>query len=96
MTEQSLRQGSVEARLTVDGNPPVALPGFAGTTPSGGQVVLTVPQDSLLRALTGGRRASLDYGDGAGSSKSTAEFPLPGLETYRDSFVASCGARPRR
>ncbi|MBA3893371.1 MAG: hypothetical protein H0X69_06705 [Gemmatimonadales bacterium] len=90
MTNQVLRQGSVEARLTVDGNPPIRLPGFAGTTPSGGQVVLTIPQDPLLGALSGRQLAILDYTDGAGSSRTTAEFPLPGLETYRGTFLAAC------
>ena len=95
MTEQSLRQGSVESRLTLDGDPPVPVPGFAGTTPSGGQVVLTIPQDSLLAALGGHQRLVIEYADGAGSSKTTAEFPLAGLETYRDPFLASCAERRR-
>ena len=96
MTEQSLRQGSVEARLRVDGNPPVTIPGFAGTTPSGGQVVLTLPQDSLLAALSGGQRAVVEYTDGAGSSRTTAEFPLPGLETHRAAFLTTCTDRSGR
>ena len=95
MTEQSLRQGSVESRLTLDGDPPLRVPGFAGTTPSGGQVVLTIPQDSLLTALGGYRRAIIEYADGAGSSRTTAEFPLAGLETYRERFLASCSERRR-
>ncbi len=80
MTEQALRQGSVETRLTVDGKPPIRIPGFAGTTPSGGQVVLKLPYDSLLSVLRSHQRAVVQYADGAGSSKTTAEFPLPGLE----------------
>jgi hypothetical protein len=93
MTDQALRQGSVETRLTVDGNPPLRLPGFAGTTPSGGQVVLTIPQDSLLAVLSGHQRAVVEYADGAGSSRTTAEFPVAGLETYRARFLAACAER---
>jgi hypothetical protein len=93
MTDQALRQGSVEVMLTVDGGPPIELPGFAGTTTSGGQVVLTVPQDSLLAALSGHERAVIDYADGAGSSHSSAEFPLAGLEKFRESFMAACVQR---
>ena len=95
MTEQSLRQGSVESRLTLNGDPPLRVPGFAGTTPSGGQVVLTIPQDSLLGALSRHQRAIIEYADGAGSSRTTAEFPLAGLETYRERFLASCAERGR-
>jgi hypothetical protein len=95
MTEQSLRQGSVESRLTLDGDPPLRVPGFSGTTPSGGQVVLTIPQDSLLAALGGHQRAMIEYADGAGSSRTTAEFLLAGLETYRERFLASCAGRRR-
>ena len=90
MTEQALRQGSAETRLTVDGKPPLELAAFAGTTPSGGQVVLRVPQDSVLGALAGGRRALIEYADGAGSSQTTAEFPIGGLETYRERFLSAC------
>jgi hypothetical protein len=93
MTEQALRQGSAETRVTVDRNPPLQLPGFAGTTPSGGQVVLTIPQESLLAVLSGRRRAVIEYADGAGSSRTTAEFPLAGLEMYRDAFLAACAER---
>jgi hypothetical protein len=93
MTDQALRQGSVETRLTVDRNPPLRLPGFAGTTPSGGQVVLTIPQDSMLAILGGHRRAVIEYADGAGSSRTTAEFPVAGLETYRARFLAACAER---
>ncbi len=95
MTEQSLRQGSVESRLTLDGDPPLRVPGFAGTTPSGGQVVMTIPQDSLLAALGRHQRAIIEYADGAGSSRTTAEFPLAGLETYGERFRASCAERGR-
>jgi hypothetical protein len=93
MTEQALRQGSAEIRVTVDQNPPLRVPGFAGTTPSGGQVVLPISQDSLLAALTGRRRAVVEYADGAGSSRTTAEFPLAGLEVYREAFLAACAER---
>ncbi|HEY7479130.1 MAG TPA: hypothetical protein VH680_01330 [Gemmatimonadales bacterium] len=93
MTEQALRQGTVEARLTVDQEPPLALPGFAGTTPSGGQVVLTIPQESLLTVLGGHQRAVIAYEDGAGSSKTVAEFPIAGVETYRERFLAACAGR---
>ena len=95
MTDQSLRQGSVESRLTLDADPPLRVAGFAGTTPSGGQVVLTIPQDSLLAMFGGHQRAVIEYADGAGSSKTTAEFPLAGLETYRRRFLASCAERRR-
>jgi hypothetical protein len=95
MTDQTLRQGSVESRLTLDADPPLHVPGFAGTTPSGGQVVLTIPQDSLLAMFGPSRRAIIEYADGAGSSKTTAEFPLAGLETYRGRFLASCADRRR-
>jgi serine/threonine-protein kinase len=93
MTDQALRQGSVEAKVTVDGGSPLRLPGFAGTTPSGGQVALTVRQDSLLAALSGHERAIIEYADGAGSSHSTAEFPLAGLEKFRETFLAACAKR---
>ena len=93
MTEQALRQGSTETRLTVDSNPPVKLPAFAGTTTTGGQVVMTIPPDSLLGLLSGRQRAVIDYADGAGSSKTTAEFPLPGLEVYQSRFQAACAKR---
>jgi hypothetical protein len=93
MTDQVLRQGSVETRLTVDRNPALRLPGFAGTTPTGGQVVLTIPQDSVLALLSSHRRAIIEYADGAGSSRTTAEFPVVGLETYRPRFLAACAER---
>jgi hypothetical protein len=93
MTDQSLRQGSLEARVTVDSGPPLEVPGFAGTTPTGGQVVLTIPQESLLAVLSGHRRATVEYEDGAGSSRTTAEFPVAGVETYRERFLAACAER---
>jgi hypothetical protein len=96
MTDQALRQGSVEIRLTVDAASPRHIPGFAGTTSSGGQVVLTIPQDSVLVLLSGHQRALIEYVDGAGSSRTIAEFPVAGLEKYRGRFLAACaktGAR---
>jgi hypothetical protein len=96
ITDQALRQGSVQTRLTVDADSPRRIAGFAGTTSSGGQVVLTIPQDSMLVLLSGHRRALIEYADGAGSSKTIAEFPVAGLEKYRGSFLAACakiGAR---
>jgi hypothetical protein len=93
ITDQALRQGSTRATLTIDGGQPLRLPGFAGTTQSSGQVVLTIPQDSLLAALSGHQRAIIEYADGAGSSRTTAEFPIEGVETYRDRFLAACAKR---
>ena len=90
MTDQALRQGTVEVQLTLDGNPPRRLTGFAGTTPSGGQLVLTVPQDSVLALVSGHQRATIEYGDGAGSSKTTAVFSVVGLEKFRAPFLAAC------
>ena len=96
ITDQVLRQGSVETRLTVDAASPRRIPGFAGTTPSGGQVVLTIPQDSMLRLLSGHQRARIEYADGAGSYRTIAEFSVAGLEKPREPFLAACakiGAR---
>jgi hypothetical protein len=96
MTDQALRQGSAEARLTADAGAPRRIPGFAGTTPSGGQLVLTIPQDSMLALLSGHQRAVIEYSDGAASSRTIAEFPIAGLEKYRGQFRAVCakaGAR---
>lgn len=96
ITDQALRQGTVETRLTVDADSPRRIPGFAGTTSSGGQVVLTIPQDSMLGLLRGHQRAVIEYADGAGSSKTIAEFSVAGLEKYRGPFLAACakiGAR---
>ena len=90
ITDQALRQGSVQARLTVDADPPRRIPGFAGTTSSGGQVVLTIPQDSMLVLLSGHQRALIEYADGAGSYKTIAEFPVAGLEKHREPFLAAC------
>src|SRR5262249_52539608 len=69
MTNQALRQGSTEVRLSVDGAAPRTLKAFAGTTSTGGKVLLTIPQDRLLTWLSGHRRAIVDYADGAGSYK---------------------------
>lgn len=93
MTGQALRQGSVETRLKVDADRSRRIPGFAGTTASGGQVVLTMPQDSLLAILSGHQRAVIEYADGAGSSRTIAEFPVAGLEKYRGPFLAACAKR---
>jgi len=56
-------------------------------------VVLSIRQDSLLAALSGGARAVVEYADGAGSSHTTAEFPLAGLEKFRENFLAACAKR---
>jgi hypothetical protein len=93
MTDQSLRQGSVKVQLKLDTDSPRRLPGFAGTTPTGGQLVLTIPQDSVLALLSGHQRATIEYSDGAGSSKSTAVFSVAGLERYRAPFLAACARR---
>jgi hypothetical protein len=96
MTDQALRQGSAEARLTVDADSPRRIPGFAGTTSSGGQLVLKIPQDSMLALLSRHQRAVIEYVDGAGSSKTIAEFSIAGLEKYRGPFRTECakaGAR---
>ena len=90
LTRQALRQGSVEAEVTADAEPPHAIPGFAGTTPTGGQVVLTIPLDSVFALLTGHQRATIHYADGAGSSRTTAVFTVSGLERHREAFLASC------
>ena len=93
MTQQALRQGSVDTRVTLDAAPPRRIPAFAGTTPTGGQVVLTIPQDSVLAILSGHQRAVIEYADGAGSFRTVAEFPLTGLEKYRRPFLAACAER---
>jgi hypothetical protein len=93
MTDQALRQGSTEVRLSVDSAPPHKIKGFAGTTSTGGKVLLTIAQDSLLALLNGHRRAIVSYADGAGSYKTTAEFPVGGLEQHRASFLAACAKR---
>jgi hypothetical protein len=41
----------------------------------------------------GHRRAIVSHADGAGSSRTTAEFPIAGLERHRAAFLASCGER---
>jgi hypothetical protein len=88
-----LRQCSFEIELTLEAGPPRRIPGFAGTTPTGGQVVLTMPLDSVLQLLKGHRRATIEYEDGAGSSRTTAVFPLAGLETFRERFLEACGGK---
>jgi hypothetical protein len=93
MTDQALRQGSVQVHLKLDADPPRRLPGFAGTTPTGGQLVLTIPQDSVLALLSGHQRATIEYADAAGSSKSTAVFSVAGLERLRAPFLAACARR---
>jgi hypothetical protein len=90
LTGQALRQGSVDAELTLDAAPKRKLPGFAGTTESGGQLVLTISLDSVLTLLAGHQRATVDYEDGAGSSKTTAIFPIAGLDARRAEFIAAC------
>lgn len=95
MTNQALRQGSVEVQVEVDSDPARRIPGFAGTTPSGGKVLLMIPQDSLLALLSGHQRALIEYADGAGSSKTTAELPIAGLEKLRAPFLAACAKRGR-
>ncbi len=95
MTNQALRQGSVEIQLKVDTSPPRRIPGFAGTTSSGGKVVLSISQDSMLAILSGHQRAVVEYADGAGSSQTTAEFPVVGLEQHRAPFLAACAKRGR-
>jgi len=93
MTTQALRQGTTEAELSLDGGPARRLPGFAGTTQTGGQVVLEAPLDSALDLFRGHDSATVEYADGAGSSKTTAVFPLEGLERFRERFLAACGPR---
>jgi hypothetical protein len=91
ITQQSLRQGSVEVDMTLDAEPPRRISGFTGTTgTSGGQLVLTISLDSVLALLAGHRQATVDYEDGAGSSKTTAVFPIAGLEARRAEFIAAC------
>jgi hypothetical protein len=93
MTDQALRQGSTDVRVSVDSAPPRKLKGFAGTTSTGGKVLLTIAQDSLLAWLNGHRRAIVSYADGAGSYKTTAEFPIGGLDQHRAPFLAACAKR---
>jgi hypothetical protein len=99
LTQQSLRQGSVEAELTLDAEKARRIPGFAGTTGTSGQLVLTISLDSVLALLAGHQRATVDYEDGAGSSRTTAVFPVAGLEARRAEFVSACdrsGGDPSR
>jgi len=93
MTDQALRQGSTDVGLTVDSAPPRKIKGFAGTTSTGGKVLLTIPQDRLIAWLSGHGRALVDYADGAGSYKTTAEFPIGGLEKQSASFLTACAKR---
>jgi hypothetical protein len=93
MTDQALRQGSTDVRLRVDNAPARKIKAFAGTTSTGGKVLLTIAQDSLLAWLNGHRRAVVSYADGAGSYKTTAEFPIGGLERHRAPFLAACARR---
>ena len=93
MTDQALRQGSTDVRVSVDSAPPRKIEGFAGTTTTGGKVLLTIAQDSLLTLLNGHRRATVSYADGAGSYKTTAEFPIRGVQQHRASFLAACAGR---
>jgi hypothetical protein len=93
MTDQALRQGSTEVRLSVDSAHPRKIKAFAGTTSTGGKVLLTIAQDSLLAWLNGHHRAIVNYADGAGSYKTTAEFPIGGLEQHRAAFLAACAKR---
>jgi hypothetical protein len=90
LTRQSLRQGSVNVEIRLDDEKPRRIPGFAGTTESGGQLVFTISLDSALALLAGHQRATVDYEDGAGSSRTTAIFPIAGLETRRAEFIAAC------
>ena len=93
MTDQALRQGSTEVRMSLDSARPRTLKAFAGTTTTGGKVLLTMAQDSLLALLNGHRHATVSYADGAGSNKTTAEFPIAGLQRHQASFLAACGKR---
>ncbi len=93
MTDQALRQGSTDVRVSVDSAPARTVKGFAGTTSTGGKVLLMIAQDSLLGWLNGHRRVIVRYADGAGSNKTTAEFPIAGVERHRAAFLAACGER---
>jgi hypothetical protein len=96
MTDQALRQGSTDVRLRVDRARPRKIKGFAGTTSTGGKVLLTIAQDSLVAWLSGRRLAIVNYADGAGSYKTTAEFPISGLGKHRASFLAACAERGKQ
>lgn len=93
LTDKALRQGSVDVQLKLDAAPPRRLPGFAGTTATGGQLVFTTSQDSVLALLGGHQRATIEYEDGAGSSKTTAVFSVVGLEKHLAPFRAACAKR---
>jgi hypothetical protein len=90
LTRQSLRQGSVEAELTLDAEKTRRIPGFAGTTGTSGQLVLMISLDSVLALLASHQRATVEYEDGAGSSRTTAVFPIAGLEGWRAEFASAC------
>jgi hypothetical protein len=90
LTEQPLRQGSTEAEMTLDAGPARRISGFAGTAGATGQLVLTVSLDSVLALLAGHQQATVNYEDGAGSSKTTAVFPIAGLDAQQAEFVAAC------
>lgn len=90
MTDQALRQGTAEIELRLDSAAPRRIPAFAGTTPTGGKVVLTMALDSVLALLGGHQQARIEYADGAGSSRTLATFPVAGLERHRASFLATC------
>ena len=96
MTDQALRQGSTDVRMSIDSGPPRTIKGFAGTTTTGGKVLLTTAQDNLMALLSGHRRATVSYADGAGSYQTTAEFPIGGLERHKASFLAACGKRAQQ
>src|SRR5262249_9672338 len=96
MTDQALRQGSTDVRVSVDSARPRTLKGFAGTTATGGKGLLTIAQGSLLAWLSGHRRGIVSYADGAGSYKTTAEFPIGGLDEQRAPFLAACAGRGKK
>ena len=91
LTAQALRQGTADVTLALDEDRARPIDAFAGTTATGGQVVLTPPLDSVLGLVRGRQRITIEYADGAGSSKTTAVFDLAGLETFRERFLAACG-----
>ncbi|MGN6390708.1 MAG: hypothetical protein ACTHM9_00475 [Gemmatimonadales bacterium] len=93
MTDQALRQGSTDVRMSVDSAPVRTIEGFAGTTSTGGKVLLKISQESLLARLSGHRRVAVHYADGAGSYKTAAVFPIGGLERQRAAFLSACGKR---
>lgn len=96
MSDQALRQGSTDVRMSVDGARPRTIKGFAGTTTTGGKVLLTITQDSLMAWLNGHRRAVVNYADGAGSYQTTAEFPIVGVQRHRARFLAVCAGSAKQ